>query len=136
MDEPTPLESAVARVGDRWTMLIVEALLDGPRRFNDLQEVVPGIAPNILSQRLKHLEKEFLVVAEPYSQRPPRVAYRLSEEGNDLAGALRLLGQWGARHAGGEPPHHELCGSPMEFRYYCATCDQVLEEAEAEIRYL
>jgi len=62
---PSPLAAAVARVGDRWTMLVVEALLAGPRRFNDLQEVLPGIAPNILSQRLKHLEREFLVVAEP-----------------------------------------------------------------------
>src|SRR5438132_4391985 len=87
----TPLAAAVARVGDRWTMLLVEALLEGPRRFNDLIEALPGIAPNILSQRLKHLEKEFLVVAEAYSQRPPRFAYRLSEEGQDLAGALRLL---------------------------------------------
>src|SRR5881398_2894954 len=91
----TPLAAAVARVGDRWTMLLVEALLEGPRRFNDLIEALPGIAPNILSQRLKHLEKEFLVVAEAYSQRPPRFAYRLSEEGQDLAGALRLLGAWG-----------------------------------------
>ena len=49
----TPLAAAVARVGDRWTMLLVEALLEGPRRFNDLIEALPGIAPNILSQRLK-----------------------------------------------------------------------------------
>ncbi|MEA2533326.1 MAG: HxlR-like helix-turn-helix, partial [Actinomycetota bacterium] len=51
MNDPpvTPLAAAVARVGDRWTMLLVEALLEGPRRFNDLIEALPGIAPNILS---------------------------------------------------------------------------------------
>ena len=132
----TPLESAVARVGDRWTMLIVEALLGGPRRFNDLQEALPGIAPNILSQRLKQLERDFLVLAEPYSQRPARVAYRLSEQGQDLAGALRLLGDWGARHAGGEGPRHETCGTPVESRWYCPTCEVVVEDTEPEVRFV
>lgn len=118
-------------------MLIIEALLDGPRRFNDLQEALAGIAPNILSQRLKHLEKEYLVVAEPYSQRPPRFAYRLSEEGHDLAGALRLLGEWGARYSGGEPPRHEICGTPMEFRPYCSTCDTIFGAGDqAEVHFL
>lgn len=113
-------------------MLIIEALLDGPRRFNDLQEVLAGIAPNILSQRLKSMEKEHLVMAEPYSQRPPRFAYRLSEEGSDLAGALRLLGEWGARHSGGQAPRHEPCGTPMEFRRYCPTCDALLEREPSQ----
>ena len=139
-DPVTPLAAAVARVGDRWTMLLVEALLEGPRRFNDLIEALPGIAPNILSQRLKHLEKEFLVVAEAYSQWPPRFAYRLSEEGLDLAGALRLLGDWGARHSalhsGGEAPRHEACGTPMEPRWYCPTCGIVPDEAEPELRFI
>lgn len=132
----SPLGAAVARVGDRWTLLIVEALLEGPRRFNDLIDSLPGIAPNILSHRLKHLEKEFLIVAEPYSERPPRFAYRLSDEGHDLAGALRLLGDWGARHSGGEAPRHEVCGTPMEFRWYCPTCAVVLDEAEPELRFI
>src|SRR5204863_9665375 len=59
----SPLEAALHRVGDRWTLLIVEALLDGPSRFGDLRVAVPGVAPNILSQRLRHLEREALVVA-------------------------------------------------------------------------
>ena len=61
MTEPAsqpPLAEALARVGDRWTLLVVEALLDGPRRFGDLQGDVAGIAPNILTQRLRHLERE------------------------------------------------------------------------------
>ena len=135
-DPVTPLAAAVARVGDRWTMLLVEALLEGPRRFNDLIEALPGIAPNILSQRLKHLEKEFLVVAEAYSQRPPRFAYRLSEEGQDLAGALRLLGAWGARHSEVEAAHHEVCGTPMEPRWYCPTCAVMIDDAEPELRFI
>lgn len=132
----SPLAAAVARVGDRWTMLVVEALLDGPRRFNDLIEALPGIAPNILSQRLKHLEREFLVVAEPYSERPPRFAYRLSDEGLDLGGALRLLGDWGARHSGGETPRHDVCGTPMEPRWYCPTCAVTLDDPEPDLRFV
>ena len=132
----TPLAAAVARVGDRWTMLLVDALLEGPRRFNDLIEALPGIAPNILSQRLKHLEKEFLIVAEAYSQRPPRFAYRLSEEGQDLGGALRLLGAWGARHSEVEGARHEVCGTQMEQRWYCPTCEVILDDTEPEVRFL
>ena len=72
MSEPaksSPLTNALAQVGDRWTLLVVEALLEGPRRFNELAEELDGIAPNILSDRLKRLEKEALLVARPYRKR-------------------------------------------------------------------
>ena len=91
------LTTAVARVGDRWSLLLVDALLDGARRFGELQTAVPGVAPNILSARLKHLEREGLVVGRPYSQRPLRLTYELTEQGHELAGALRLLASWGSR---------------------------------------
>ena len=68
--DPSPLEAALERVGDRWSLLIVEALLDGPRRFSELGEALPGIAPNILTDRLRRLEREGIVVATPYQQRP------------------------------------------------------------------
>jgi DNA-binding HxlR family transcriptional regulator len=61
----TPLGEAAARVGDRWSLLVVHALLGGPRRFNDLLADVPGLASNILSQRLRHLERQGVVVATP-----------------------------------------------------------------------
>src|SRR5947208_2601554 len=65
----SPLAEALARVGDRWTLLVVEALLAGPQRFNDLLGQIPGIAANILSERLKRLEREGLLIARPYSER-------------------------------------------------------------------
>src|SRR5574338_1122858 len=77
----SPLAAALERVGDRWSLLLVEALLSGPRRFGELAEAVPGIAANILSDRLRRLEGERVIRATPYSQRPPRFAYELSEEG-------------------------------------------------------
>ena len=87
----SPLAEALARVGDRWTLLVVEALLGGPQRFNDLLGQIPGIAANILSERLKRLEPEGRLIARPYSERPPRAACQLTAEGTELAGALRLL---------------------------------------------
>ena len=103
-DPSSPLAEALARVGDRWTLLVVEALLEGPRRFSELGEQVEGIAPNILSQRLKHLEREGLVLTEPYTDRPPRYEYRLTAPGKELADALRALSQWGAQHSEAESP--------------------------------
>ena len=133
----SPLDAALARVGDRWTLLVVDALLAGARRFGELLEDVKGIAPNVLSERLKRLEREGLVTARLYSERPPRAAYELTAGGRELAGALRLLAQWGARRSDASTPRHEACGTPMEARWYCPTCARVVDEDEAgDLRYL
>jgi DNA-binding HxlR family transcriptional regulator len=128
----SPLSQALDRVGDRWSLLLVEALLDGSRRFNELLVALPGIAPNILTDRLRRLERERILVGEPYSQRPLRFAYRLTEEGAELAGVLRLLAAWGG--AGGdssEALRHATCGTPLEARWYCPTCARSVEDDEA-----
>ena len=75
------LDAAMAAVGDRWTLLVVDALLDGPRRFSELEEAIPKVAPNVLTSRLRRLEEQGLVVSERYSDRPPRVEYRVTEAG-------------------------------------------------------
>jgi DNA-binding HxlR family transcriptional regulator len=137
--DSSPLAEALARVGDRWTLLVVEALLPGPRRFNDLLGQIPGIAANILSERLKRLERDGLLVARSYSERPPRAVYQLTEEGTELAGALRLLAQWGTRHADpADAPRHLACGTPIEARWYCPTCDQLVdhEPRNAQMHYV
>ena len=129
----SPLAAALERVGDRWSLLLVEALLPGPRRFNELSEAVTGIAPNILADRLRRLESERVVSATPYSERPPRFAYALTAEGAELAGALRLLADWGSRVSReSEPLRHAACGTPVEARWYCPTCDRPVEGQEAE----
>ena len=135
----SPLAEALARVGDRWTLLVVEALLSGPRRFNDLLDQLPGIAANILSDRLKRLEREGLLVARPYSERPPRAAYHLTAEGRELAGALRLLAYWGSGHADpAQAPTHPACGTPIEARWYCPTCDRLVDHDpdQAEVHFV
>jgi DNA-binding HxlR family transcriptional regulator len=134
---PSPLAAALDSVGDRWTLLLVEALRGGARRFGDLQEALGGIAPNVLSQRLRRLEGEGLVLAQPYSERPQRYVYELTASGHELAGALRLLSDWGARHGeSAEPPRHEACGTPVEVRWWCPTCERpVGDDESADLHY-
>ena len=128
----SPLAEALASVGDRWTLLIVAALLDGPRRFGDLEKELQGIAPNVLSQRLRNLESQGLVLAERYSDRPPRFVYELSAAARELAGALRLLSDWGARHRDDvNAPRHSACGTPLEAVWYCPICERPVEDDDA-----
>ncbi|HEV2369953.1 MAG TPA: helix-turn-helix domain-containing protein [Acidimicrobiales bacterium] len=141
------LNRATSAVGDRWSLLVVAALMDGPRRFGEIQEAVPGVAPNILTSRLRHLERQGVLVTRPYSQRPVRLEYRLTARGTELAGAIRLLTAWeadageGGGEAGGATadgqgtvglPRHQSCGTTMELRWWCPTCGLAVEQEEAE----
>ena len=135
---PLPLEAALDRVGDRWSLLLVEALLDGSRRFGDLGEALPGIAPNILTDRLRRLERAGILRSSPYQERPTRYTYELTADGRALASALRLLADWGSRRSNDvEPLRHAVCGTALEARFFCPTCSAVVDAAEApEERFL
>ncbi|MCI0584089.1 MAG: helix-turn-helix transcriptional regulator [Chloroflexi bacterium] len=139
----TPLAAALERVGDRWSPQIVAALVAAPLRYGELQAEVAGIAPNILADRLRRLEADGLLTSTAYAERPPRFEYRLTAEGRALAGALRLLADWGALHAGTggtggaggaggagaehEALRHVTCGGTLEARWYCPTCGEVVD---------
>ena len=132
------LAEAAERIGDRWSLQVVGALLAGPRRFGDLQALLDGIAPNILSQRLTRLERDGLVVGEPYSRRPVRHTYRLTAAGADLAGAVRMLAHWGATHRPSGPGRdagggltHARCGTALDARWFCPTCGEVVDDPDA-----
>ena len=133
---PGPLNRALERIGDRWSLLIIDALQGAPLRFSDLADRVIGIAPNILSSRLSRLEEEGVIHSSPYSEKPLRHAYELTGAGRDLAGVLRLLAHWGDRQSDeGEAIRHEICGTPLEVHWYCASCDKMVDQgAETEIR--
>jgi DNA-binding HxlR family transcriptional regulator len=130
--QPSALGAALDRVGDRWSLQVVEALLRGPLRYGELSGAVTGIAPNILADRLRRLERAGILSGAPYSQRPLRLEYALTTDGRELAGALRLLADWGARRGSGgtsEPLRHTVCGTPLEARWHCPTCERVLDDA-------
>jgi DNA-binding HxlR family transcriptional regulator len=137
-DERQALREALDLVGDRWTLLVVRTLLGGPRRFQELAEELPGIAPNILSQRLKQLERGGLVVSYPYTRRPLRLTYHLTARGSELADVVRVLASWGATASPGTgTPRHATCGTPLETRWYCPTCAGLVEYPdESDIRVL
>jgi DNA-binding HxlR family transcriptional regulator len=138
MPANSALNLAMARVGDRWTLLVVDALLGAPRRFKDLEESVPGLAPNVLSARLRRLEQEGLIESVRYSERPPRYEYRVSDEGRRLTSAMRLLASWGSRVSGGvaEGPRHRACGTPLEVQWYCPTCARTTERADDDVQWV
>jgi DNA-binding HxlR family transcriptional regulator len=118
-----PVAKSLELVGERWTLLIVRDLLRGPGRFQDLARSLEGIAPNLLSERLKLMEEHGLVRRRLYSERPPRAEYVLTDRGRELAHVVGALAIWGARHV--HPPRalvHADCGEPVELRYYCPAC--------------
>jgi DNA-binding HxlR family transcriptional regulator len=134
------LVDAVALVGDRWTLLLIEQLLGGPRRFGELADGVDGIAPNVLTARLRQMEVDGLVRSTPYSLRPLRVEYELTGAGRELAGALALMATWGRRQRSGPSrstpagagPEHRACGTTLEARLWCPTCAVVVDDPDGE----
>lgn len=137
-DDPllTSISGAIAIVGDRWSLAVIAALLDGPLRYGELQTRLESIAPNILSARLKKLVDEGLIIATPYSHRPPRVEYRLSGDGHELSDLLHALAAWGARIGGGEHGTvHAVCGTPLEMCWWCPACgERATPATEADVR--
>jgi DNA-binding HxlR family transcriptional regulator len=102
LDRSCPIARTLDIVGARWTLLIIRDLLPGTMRFQDLQESLPGLAPNVLSDRLKTLEAHGIVRREFYSDHPPRAAYALTDRGRELGVTVLALGRWGTRHLGGK----------------------------------
>jgi DNA-binding HxlR family transcriptional regulator len=95
-----PVARTLDVIGERWTALILRDLLrDGPRRYQDLQESLTGIAPNTLSARLKEMEAASLIERKLYSEHPPRLEYHLTEKGKSLGPVLKALRAWGKEHA-------------------------------------
>jgi len=94
-----PVARALDIIGERWTILLLRDLfLQGPRRFQDFQESLAGVAPNTLSARLKTMEEQGLITRRVYSDHPPRLEYHLTDKGKSLGPVLKALREWGQRH--------------------------------------
>jgi DNA-binding HxlR family transcriptional regulator/putative sterol carrier protein len=94
------LARALDVAGDRWTLLIVRELLLGPRRFTDLLDGLPGISRNLLTERLRDLERDGVVARQELPPPAARQVYELTDDGRDLADAMVPLVAWGARRLG------------------------------------
>jgi len=86
------------RIGDKWTVLIISTLNAGPLRYSDLQASIPGISQRMLTQTLKHLERDGLITRTAYPEVPPRVEYELTELGRSLMEAVVAMAGWAAAH--------------------------------------
>jgi len=87
------------RIGDRWTVLLVVALSDGPLRFSRLRSMIEGITPKVLTQTLRALERDGLVTRTVFAEVPPRVEYELTELGRDLLVPIDAILTWAQDHA-------------------------------------
>ena len=98
-DPNCPSRQLVDRIGDRWTVLIIGALADGPARYGELSQSVAGISPRMLSQTLKALERDGLVQRQAFAEIPPRVVYSLTGAGESLRPVALAVESWARQHA-------------------------------------
>ena len=114
MDVPTPVDPAngpclqsagcknvapvLNRVGDKWSMMIVMMLANGPMRFSELRRAIDGISQRMLTLSLRGLERDGLVTRTVTPTIPPRVDYELTELGMSLREPVKALGEWAIEH--------------------------------------
>lgn len=96
-DESCPVAAAARLIGDRWTLIVLRDLADGPRRFTELERSGEGISPSMLAQRLRDLEERGLLTRTSYPEIPPHVEYELTPKGADALPVIAALRAYGDR---------------------------------------
>jgi DNA-binding HxlR family transcriptional regulator len=130
-----PVAKSLEFLGERWTLLIVRDLFTGPKKFQDLLASLKGVAPGVLSNRLKVLEDQGIAVRRMYSDHPPRAEYALTPKGAELRPVVRALAIWGTRHLSHDRVLvHNHCEKPIEMAYYCPSCDERIGADDASYR--
>ncbi|GAB3572448.1 helix-turn-helix domain-containing protein [Amycolatopsis endophytica] len=92
------IREVLDRIGDKWTVLVVGTLSSGSLRYSELQASIPGISQRMLTQTLKHLERDGLITRTAHAEVPPRVEYELTGLGRSLLDAARAMAAWAAAH--------------------------------------
>jgi DNA-binding HxlR family transcriptional regulator len=134
---PCPVAKTLDIIGDRWTLLIVRDLLTlGPRKYVELEESLRGIAPNVLSDRLKLLEAQGIVEREFYEEHPPRALYKATRKGADLRIVLHAMMQWGNKYLyDGVTAVHEACGHEIKLVQTCEHCGGPVAARDIRMKY-
>ncbi len=94
----TAVSSILSRIGDKWSVLVIMLLANGPRRFNEIKRMVGGISQRMLTLTLRGLERDGLVTRTVFPTIPPRVDYELTELGRSLRQPVEHLGSWAFEH--------------------------------------
>ncbi|KNC66418.1 winged helix-turn-helix transcriptional regulator [Pseudoalteromonas ardens] len=97
-NERCPIRNVVAQIGDKWSILILFALVDGPERFNALKSRIQGISQRMLTQTLRDMERDGYVKRTVYAEVPVKVEYELTELGRGLAKSAWQLVSWADDH--------------------------------------
>lgn len=95
-----PVETAMLLIGNKWKIFVLRELLNGTKRFNELQRSIASISQKVLTQNLRAMEKDGLVTRQVFAEVPPRVEYTLSELGDTLRPVIDVLFDWGTRYEG------------------------------------
>ena len=93
-DPNCPTRTVLDRIGDKWTTLVVLVLLDGPQRFSQLRDRIGGVAPKVLTETLRRLERDGILTRTAYPEIPPRVEYELTPLGRSLEAPIRAIAAW------------------------------------------
>jgi DNA-binding HxlR family transcriptional regulator len=98
LSDPCPVRDVIERVGDKWSVLVINRLDGEPRRFGVLARTVEGISRNMLTRTLRLLERDGLVTRTVYPTAPPTVEYALTDLGRSLVPPLNALADWAVQH--------------------------------------
>jgi DNA-binding HxlR family transcriptional regulator len=93
-----PAEATADLIAGRWKIVILWFLFQGVQRFSDLRRAIPGITQKVLTQQLRHMEKNGLITRTVYAEVPPKVEYRMTPFGLSLKPVVEAMHQWGAEH--------------------------------------
>jgi DNA-binding HxlR family transcriptional regulator len=97
-DEVDIIRHILERAGDKWGVLVIASLRDGPLRYTDLQRTIPGISQRMLTLTLRQLRRDGLISRTAYAEVPPRVEYALTTLGATLLGIVESLADWAVAH--------------------------------------
>src|SRR5438128_12594071 len=96
-DTVCPIARTAEIISGKWTLLIIRDLASGVKRFNQLERSLHGISPKTLSERLRSLEEEGVIIRQTFAEVPPRVEYSLTEKGRDLVDVIESMRSYGKR---------------------------------------
>ncbi|HEX6116974.1 MAG TPA: helix-turn-helix domain-containing protein [Solirubrobacterales bacterium] len=138
----TTMNCSIARsmgvAGEPWTPLVIRDVYIGINRFDDLQRDL-GISRKVLAERLRHLVDAGLLERRPYSERPPRDEYALTEMGQEFMDVLMAMVRWGDRWTAGDagPPvlyRHHACGKIAHVEPVCSECGEPMHSTDVDVQ--
>ncbi|KKW67449.1 MarR family transcriptional regulator [Lampropedia cohaerens] len=109
-EQPCPIRDVLDRIGDQWSLLVLEALAQRTKRFNELHREIGDVSRQMLSRTLKRLEEDGFVSRTVYAEVPPRVEYALTDLGRSFLGPMQQLVEWA------DANHWAICQARLQAR--------------------